>query len=195
MSSDAKYTNEAKYTNDFDSKPIPVGGSRVPVGMEAHANWKDLPEQATSVVNGADISAAYVEAETKRNQLGEIKKLLAAVSNPVAAIFKNQTILANTQDEEKRAKIQTLITQEEGKRDEIIKGLRDFQSKGFAANASEFGAALARILDTTPASSEMEQMNHVKWNDEVKKTSQQIFREQTKLMEVMKAEKKKKASS
>ncbi len=25
MSSDAKYTNEAKYTNDFDSKPIPVG--------------------------------------------------------------------------------------------------------------------------------------------------------------------------
>ncbi len=57
------------------------------------------------------------------------------------------------------------------------------------------GAALGRILDGTPASSEMEQMNHVKWNDEIKKTSQQIFREQTKLMEVMKAEKKKKASS
>jgi len=177
----------------WENQPLPVGGARVPAGMEDHANWRDLPEQAPEVVRGEDISAEYVAAENKRNAYGELKKTLALVTPAVASIFKNQVTKEKTTDEAKKAQIDTLIAQESRRRDEIVEKLRAFQEQdGLKPDENEFGASLAKIVSTVPSTECMDQMTHVKWNDETKKLSQQIFRQQAKFLEIMKAEKKKK---
>jgi hypothetical protein len=95
-----------------------------------------------------------------------------------------------------KTQIHGLISQEEGKRDEVVVKLREFQSKdGLKPEQNEFGASLDKIIRTIPGSDCMEQQKHVVWNDETKKLSQNLFREQAKFLEGMKAEKKKKGAA
>jgi hypothetical protein len=113
----------------------------------------------------------------------------------VASIYKNLTVLAHTSDEEKAVGVRALITKESTRRDELVAQLRTLQSadgSGLRGGESEFGAALERILTTVPPGECTEQATHVEWNDHTKRLSQNVFREQTRLLEVMKAEKKKK---
>lgn len=91
------------------------------------------------------------------------------------------------------ALIDGLISQEAARRDELLVSLKAFQSQpGLAPTESEFGATLEKILTTVPPSDCYDQPTHVTWNDMTKKLSQNLFREQSKFLEQMKAEKKKK---
>lgn len=175
----------------WENEPFPIGGARVPDGMADHSDWRSLPEVAVVPTRGEDISEAYVALESKRNAYGELKKTLALVTPTVASIYKNKATRLNTTDEEKLATIDGLIAQEEKRRDEILETLRGLHEKeGLRAGENEFGSALAQILSTVPPSECMEQMTHVAWNDAIKYLSHSIFREQNKMLQAMKAEKK-----
>jgi len=181
---------------EWENKPFALGGTRVPKGMEDHANWMDLPEQAVVPTRGEDISPQYVALEAKRNAYGDLKKLLALVTPTVASIYKNSATLSNTSGEEKKAQIHALIAQEEKRRDEFVLKLKEFQEKdGLKPTQNDFGASLAKIVSTVPPSDCYEQDKHVAWNDEAKRLGQNLFREQNVFLQAMKAEKKKKQAS
>lgn len=181
----------------WENEPFRVGGTRVPEGMQDHANWRDLPEVAIVPTRGEDISPAYVAAENKRNAFGELKKQLALLTPAVASIYKNSATRSNTKDDntEQLQLIEKLITEQAKLRDDLIAQLRLFQAKdGLKPPEQPFGVTLEKILNTVPATDCYVQDEHVAWNDMTKRLSQDVFREQANFLQVMKAEKKKKAA-
>ncbi|PFH38560.1 hypothetical protein BESB_009020 [Besnoitia besnoiti] len=69
-----------------DAQVVPLGGQRVPEGMEDHADWRNLPVVDKSSEPG-NLGAAYVKVMQLRSELGEIKKLITAVAPAVKSLI------------------------------------------------------------------------------------------------------------
>ncbi|CBZ53465.1 conserved hypothetical protein [Neospora caninum Liverpool] len=65
-----------------DAQAVPLGGQRVPAGMEDHADWRSLPVVAKSS-EPEDLGVAYGKVLKLRTELGEIKKLVTALAPAV----------------------------------------------------------------------------------------------------------------
>ena len=173
-------------TTTYDNRPLPIGGSRIPQGMEEHADWRSLPEQPTTTLPSSHYGAEYVEAETTRARLGELKKAISAVLPPIAAIGANRALADGVQSDEKRAEIARLNSQEEKRRDDAIAALRTHEAQ-FPAD-SRWVHVLRDVADK--AEEDLSKDEFIKFNDFVKVQTTTIFREQGALLQRMKDIKK-----
>ena len=180
-------------TTTYDSRPLPVGGSRVPPGMEAHSDWQSLPEQEVKVVPSSEYGTEYVEAEQTRNGLGELKKAISAILPPVAAIDANNALasLPSTSDD-KKAEIARLNTTETQRRDTAIAHLRTLAPL-FPAS-SPYPAAIEQVAERSVMQS-MDREQFMRFQEYIKVHTTSIFREQGNLLQRMKAIKKQKQSA
>ena len=176
-------------TTTYDSRPLPIGGSRVPEGMEAHSDWRSLPEQDVQSVPSSAYGAEYVEAEQTRNQLGELKKAISAVLPPVAALDNNAALAAlpSTSDD-KKAEIERLNSTEAQRRDAAIAHLRTLAPL-FPA-ASPYPAVIQQVAERSVQS--MDKEHFMRFQEYIKAQTTSIFREQGNLLQRMKTIKKQK---
>jgi len=176
-------------TTTYDHRPLPVGGARVPEGMEAHSDWRSLPEQEVKVVPSSEYGAEYVEAEQTRNHLGELKKAISAVLPPVAAIDKNNAMASMpSTSADKKAEIERLNTAETQRRDAAIAHLRSLAAL-FPAS-SPYPAAIEQVAERSVVSMDAE--HFMRFQEYIKVHTTSIFREQNNLLQKMKALKKQK---
>ena len=176
-------------TTTYDSRPLPVGGSRVPEGMEDHSDWRSLPEQEVKVVPSSEYGTEYVEAEQTRTGLGELKKAISAILPPVAAIDKNNALAAHpSTSDDKKAEIARLNAAETQRRDAAIAHLRTLAPL-FPAQ-SPYPAAIDQVAERSVVSMDKEQF--MRFQEYIKVQTTTIFREQNNLLQKMKALKKQK---
>ena len=174
-------------TTTYDNRPLPIGGSRVPSGMEEHSDWRSFPEQAVEVLHSSTYGTEYVEAETTRHRLNELKKAISAVLPPIAAIDKNAQLAAMCSSEEKKAEVARLNAGEERRRDDAIAALR-LHLQQFP-EGSRWGQVVVEVSDK--ASQAMSKEEFIAFNDYIKVQTTTIFREHGQLLQTMKAIKKK----
>jgi len=172
----------------YDNRPLPIGGSRIPEGMEEHSDWKSLPEQEVKSIPSITYGSDYVEAERTRNLLGDLKKAISAILPPIAAIDRNSQLATSVSSEEKRAEIVRLNSGEEKRRDDAIAALRlllsNFPSDG------RWAAVIVEVSDRAAAYEPMSREEFIKFNDFIKVQTAIIFREQGALLQKMKDIKK-----
>lgn len=58
---------------------VPLGGQRVPVGMQDHANWRDLPEVASDAPKPDAYGPVYEKLHNEREKLGHFKKTVVRI--------------------------------------------------------------------------------------------------------------------
>ena len=157
--------------------------------MEAHSDWRSLPEQEVKAVSSSEFGAEYVEAEQTRNSLGELKKAISAVLPPVAAIDKNNA-LANlpATSADKKTEIERLNTAEAQRRDAAIAHLRSLAP--LFPQSSPYPAAIEQVAERSVQSMDKEQF--MRFQEYIKVHTTSIFREQNNLLQTMKALKKQK---
>ena len=173
-------------TTTYDNRPLPIGGSRIPAGMEEHADWRSLPEQEVKAVPSSAYGPAYVDAEQTRTRLGELKRAISAVLPPIAAIDVNSQLAAAASSEEKKAEVARLNATEERRRDEAIAALR-LHADHFPAD-SRWAEVVREVSDK--ASRPMSRDEFVTFNDYIKIQTTAIFREHGSLLQKMKDIKK-----
>jgi len=198
--------------NTFDERPLPLGGNRIPLGMEAHVDWKSLPEQISSPISSLDSAslygADYAEAEQKRIQLGELKKSISSLMPSVAAIGANtfllnklnnsssssssssSTTILSLDNQLKLDNILSLNNNEISKIQEGIDGLQKFYHT--FPKETQFGLVISHIISECSRANVLSKEDIVELNDFVTAQTRIIFREQTKLLETMKQIKKQK---
>ena len=176
-------------TTTYDDRPLPIGGSRIPSGMEEHSDWRSLPEQEVKSIPSSSYGPAYVDAEQTRNRLGELKKAISAVLPPIAAIDVNSQLAAHASSEEKKAEVARLNATEERRRDDAIAALR-LHGQHFPAG-SQWADVVTEVADR--ASAPMSRDAFVQFNDYIKVQTTTIFREHGALLQKMKEIKKKHA--
>ena len=161
----------------------------MPAGMEAHSDWRSLPEQEVKAVPSSDYGHEYVEAEQSRQQLGELKKAISAILPPVAAIDKNHALasLPSTSDD-KKTEIERLNATELQRRDAAIAHLRSLTAL-FPAS-SPYPAVIEQVAERSVQSMDKEQF--MRFQEYIKVHTTSIFREQGNLLQTMKAIKKQK---
>jgi len=177
--------NDASYHGGILG-PVPIGGSRVPKGLELEHDWQKLPIKEDSENNKVSYGPEYDLVEKTRNELGELKKALSSVNAPVDALAALRAKLATSPDE----KVQKSIELEEQKLTKALEVLEAFKS--IFPKDSEFGSkgevidevAKAAVLKITTKEEQFE------FGTLVKKHTSQIFREQKTLLERMKKLKK-----
>lgn len=69
-----------------DAQAVPLGGRRVPEGMDDHADWQNLP-LAPQPREPQDFGAVHTAVMRFRSELGDIKKLLTAVAPAVKGLI------------------------------------------------------------------------------------------------------------
>jgi hypothetical protein len=175
--------------SSYDNKPVQLHGTaHIPQGMEDHSDWKNLPVQESAAIDSALYGEEYVRVEKQRNELGELKKTISALTIPVAAVEKNKLAAAAADDENKREKLLENNEREQKRREEVLLQLE--KHKSVFGEASEWGQIIAKILTDCRAAASAEQF--VSFNDYCKTQTQRIFRDQKKLLEELKKIKKNK---
>ncbi|KFG51215.1 hypothetical protein TGP89_232550 [Toxoplasma gondii p89] len=119
-----------------DAQAVPLGGQRVPAGMEDHADWRNFPVVAKTS-EPEDLGVAYASVLKLRSELGEIKKLLTAVAPAV----KNLIFASDGGNEEEASSAKNQMEeqlQEVEKRVEIVRTDMAAEAlKGAATNRAE----------------------------------------------------------
>eukprot|EP01114_Cavostelium_apophysatum_P000573 TRINITY_DN1051_c0_g1_i1.p1 TRINITY_DN1051_c0_g1~~TRINITY_DN1051_c0_g1_i1.p1 ORF type:complete len:232 (+),score=59.04 TRINITY_DN1051_c0_g1_i1:96-698(+) len=171
--------------------PVPIGGERVPQGLESQADWKSLPVQENA---GEKVSYGpeYDSVEKMRNDLGELKKALTNVNIPVDALVTLRTRLASASDQDKE-KAQKAVDAEVAKLNAALQNLQTY--KNTFPQGSEFGKS--DIIDEVSKGAvvEMDKEQQFTFGTMVKKHTSQIFREQKTLLERLKKIKKDKGAN
>jgi len=157
----------------------------VPKGMEAHADWMNLPEQPV-VAEPTDFGPKYKAIEQRRKALMVLKKTLAAISPPIASILANRALLQTVEGQpEKVAKLEALIESNKKARDAALETLKKETQE---IKDLEYGPQIEALIER--ATQPMDKADHVAFEDTAKKLGQAIFRETNKGMQDLKAAKK-----
>jgi len=173
--------------HDGITTTVPLWGERVPQGMEDHANWRDLPEQAVEEVRADSFGPEFERIFTERQSLLNAKKAVSIVLPQVAALVTNQKNLADApaDDEAARALSQKLIDKNVRTRAALLAELQTYVDK-YAD--TEWGADLKK-LHTFASQDSYPDDQHPRFVEQSKKFVQRVFQTQYKMMQEMKAAK------
>eukprot|EP00455_Lapot_gusevi_P041984 TRINITY_DN4931_c0_g1_i3.p1 TRINITY_DN4931_c0_g1~~TRINITY_DN4931_c0_g1_i3.p1 ORF type:complete len:221 (+),score=33.48 TRINITY_DN4931_c0_g1_i3:78-665(+) len=169
------FNRESALYHGGDPTPVPIGGQRVPVGMEEHQHWQALPEQPPVVETIDD--PEYLRLSSLRENLGNLKKVVQNLCPPVELLRKLSTSVEESKTLEQKAEV-------ERKRAEAIAAVRDVAQSINEQSADKYrrtALELSEKAETDMSAEEMQQFFAL-----VRTTTQQIFREQSSILQQMK---------
>uniref|UniRef100_A0A0A9WVY9 Deoxyribose-phosphate aldolase n=1 Tax=Lygus hesperus TaxID=30085 RepID=A0A0A9WVY9_LYGHE len=78
--------------NTHETTAVPLGGKRIPQGMEYHQHWIELPEYTgTSVLDPTAYGEDYERLYTLRQRYLAAKQVVQAIFPPLYALLHQQT--------------------------------------------------------------------------------------------------------
>eukprot|EP00742_Colponemidia_sp_Colp-10_P003463 GILJ01003688.1.p1 GENE.GILJ01003688.1~~GILJ01003688.1.p1 ORF type:complete len:233 (+),score=46.42 GILJ01003688.1:84-701(+) len=107
-----------------DTRPVPVGGARVPEALRNEADWRNLP--VVESTEEVDYGPEYKAVLDRRNMLGEMKKTVSAIPKPVEAVTKILVALGPDATDDQKEEADKLIAQANAARDAELKELDGF---------------------------------------------------------------------
>uniref|UniRef100_A0A7S1N2L4 Uncharacterized protein n=1 Tax=Eutreptiella gymnastica TaxID=73025 RepID=A0A7S1N2L4_9EUGL len=175
-----------------DTTVVRTGGASVPKGMEAHANWQDLPETAPAAP--VDYGPEVARLMALRSNYDQLKKTMTGLPMAVDLISKGSQKLktdplVNTDDA--RAKIEEQIKQDEAKRDKAIADIKSVMEPITDPDMDEMKATIQELIDQSMGAREMDKEKCFDWASAIKRVQQTIFAQMKKLLQDIKDEKKK----
>jgi len=174
----------------YDARPLPVGGQRVPAGMEDHQDWRTLPEQEVVVVPSETYGGEYVAKEKLRAALNELKKTVSALMVTLAAI-ENYKAMLDSAENDKNVRVQKSLTTEEQKKQ---KYLLEIESRNASfADGSQWQLLIQRLQ--TDSNRQLTKEEFAILQDFVKLHTSAMFREQNNLLQQLKEIKKQHAAA
>jgi len=171
---------------------VPLGGSRIPEGMEAHANWREMPEVEPTNVNPEEFGPEAAKIWYQREDLNEFKKALSAPLPFVAALVTNTPQLeaaqaraaANPSDEQAAKEAMRLTGLVQSNRANLaasLAGLRKWQEK-YPPESGDWGVELADVVQRISAPSWTKE-EHQEVIERSKRLGSKIFMQRNKLLQ------------
>jgi hypothetical protein len=106
---------------NWNMKPVPTGGSRVPesMGGDAAGNWRDLPENQIAIE--PEYPPEYHKAMADYELFNKIKKTISVLNKPVENAFKVRFQYKGAEGDDKTA-LESRLKGEENIRDGALNG-------------------------------------------------------------------------
>ncbi|KAK5584488.1 hypothetical protein RB653_006100 [Dictyostelium firmibasis] len=188
---------------EHEHKAVPLGGKEIPVGMEAHADWMNHPIQ-TEVPVKEDYGEEYNETEKLREELGNLKKVVTSICQPVQTLYTLQYILDSDDQTSDKKAIEKQILDQQAKRDQIIVELNRLIPLFEKHTEYEILVIISLLLVSYKEGiEEVIKQSYKKFNSKeenfefgslCKKITSTIFKDQKVLLDKMKAIKKAKST-
>jgi hypothetical protein len=172
-----------------DSTAVPLGGQTVPKGMEAHADWKALPEAPTDAAE-TDYGPEYNRLMELRTFFGDLKKALSVLPVHVEAASKYSKKAATASTAEK-AKLETETQEEDLKREKVVADIEVMLKGREGGVFDEMVPTIAELLKQSADAPTYDKEKYFDWATAMKRMQQQCFAEMKKLLQDIKEAKKK----
>lgn len=109
-------SSNPNFDKNWNLKPVPTGGSRVPesMGGDAASNWRDLPENQMAIE--PEYPPEYHKAMAEYELFNKVKKTISVLNKPVENAFKVRFQYKGAEGDDKTA-LESRLKGEEIQRD------------------------------------------------------------------------------
>ncbi|KAM9958273.1 hypothetical protein ACTFIW_001135 [Dictyostelium discoideum] len=180
--------------SEHEQKVVPLGGKEIPTGMESHSDWMNHPIQTEAPVK-EDYGEEYNETEKLREELGNVKKVVTSICQPVQTIYTLQYILDSDDQTSDKKAIEKQILDQQTKRDQIIVDLKKLIPL-FEKHVEyiSYKEGIEEVIKQSYKKFNSKEENF-EFGSLCKKITSTIFKDQKNLLDKMKAIKKAKATT
>eukprot|EP01006_Ploeotia_vitrea_P028562 TRINITY_DN61241_c0_g1_i1.p1 TRINITY_DN61241_c0_g1~~TRINITY_DN61241_c0_g1_i1.p1 ORF type:complete len:251 (-),score=140.28 TRINITY_DN61241_c0_g1_i1:74-826(-) len=165
--------NPEWHNSQRSDEAVVLGGAKIPKGMEAHANWQDLPEVAPAPPQ--DFGPEYNRIKAVREDFNAVKKAISKMMPLIANVVR----LVPVKDKKPKTWAKALRL-----RDEALAKVVALQPK--FDDQAEYKEALQEVIEGAKRAEEYNANTHQTYKEKTTRFTQLIFRVQREMMQDMK---------